>query len=70
MRTSLPCTKLHPRLILEVITISMLALFLCEVISGGMILVQNFAEKSKFCLKILFGIESVTRTRALPRMAP
>lgn len=41
-----------------------------EVVSDGMIFVQNCAEKSKVCLKILFDIEAVTRTRALPRIAP
>jgi len=67
--------KWHPCLILEVITTSMLSLF-CrtiksyEVVSDGMIFVPNCAEKSKVCLKILFDIEAVTRTRALPRIAP
>jgi len=42
-----------------------------EVISSDTtVFVKNFAEKSKFCLKILFGIEAVTRERALPRIAP
>ena len=39
-------------------------------VKKGMIFLQNFAEKSKFCLNILFGIEAVTRTRVLPRICP
>lgn len=41
----------------------------CEVVSDGMIFVKNCAEKNNFRLKI-FGIETVTRTRALPRITP
>jgi hypothetical protein len=75
MRTLPLCMKWDPCLILEVIATSMLSLF-CrtiksyEVVSDGMIFVQNFAEKSKVCLKILLDIEAVTRTRTLPHIAP